>query len=83
VQTRVAFGKPHPNHSYKRIAEFTIPIFIANGDADLLMPTKNSVQLAEMLPHVHPYIYPNSGNMSLFQYADLFAKHVDLFFGWG
>ncbi len=79
AQARAAFRKPHPENPYERIAEFTIPVFVANGDDDRLIPTKNSVQLAELLPDAHLHIYPNSGHGFLFQYAELFAKHIDLF----
>ena len=64
---------------YERILELNMPVFIANGDNDLLIPTGNSVDLATLLPNAHLHIYPNSGHGFLYQYAELFAKHVDLF----
>jgi pimeloyl-ACP methyl ester carboxylesterase len=79
TQARVASRKSHLDHPYERIAEFTIPVFVANGDDDLLIPTKNNIELAELLPHAHLHIYPNSGHGFLLQYAELFAKHIHLF----
>lgn len=73
------FSVPDPGNPYERIAELSMPVFVANGDNDLLIPTKNSVELADILPIAHLHIYPNSGHGFLYQHAELFAKHVDLF----
>ena len=70
---------PHPENAYERIKELTMPVFVANGDNDLLIPTNNIVELAQVLPNAHLHVYPNSGHGFLFQYAELFARHVDLF----
>ncbi|TVY73180.1 2-hydroxy-6-oxononadienedioate/2-hydroxy-6-oxononatrienedioate hydrolase [Lachnellula suecica] len=77
-----AFGKfmtPHPDNAYERIHELTMPVFVANGDNDSLIPTVNTYELAQILPYAHIHIYPNSGHGFLYQYAELFAKHVNLF----
>ena len=34
--------KPHPQNAYERIHELTMPVFVANGDNDTLIPTINS-----------------------------------------
>ena len=73
------FTESHPLNPYERIRELSMPIFVANGDNDLLIPTENSVELARILPNAHLHIYPNSGHGFLFQHAELFAKHIDLF----
>lgn len=73
------FSVSSPDNPYERIHELTMPVFVANGDNDLLIPTPNSFELAQILPHAHLHIYPNSGHGFLYQYAELFAKHVDLF----
>lgn len=75
----IDFSIPNPGHPYARINEFVLPVFVANGDNDLLIPTQNSTELVGLLPHAHLHIYPNSGHGFLFQYAELFARHVDLF----
>lgn len=73
------FSIPHPDNPYERIRELSMPVFIANGDLDLLIPTENSFELVQILPNAHLHIYPNSGHGFLYQHAELFAKHVDLF----
>lgn len=73
-----SFMNPSPDNSYEWIAQFKIQVFVANGDDDLLIPT-NSIVLAGLLLHAHLHMYPNSGHGFLFQYAELFAKHIDLF----
>lgn len=65
--------------TYERIHELKMPVFVANGDDDLLIPTVNSVELAGLLPDAHLHIYPKAGHGFLYQYAELFAKHIALF----
>lgn len=73
------FSVSSPENPYERIHELTMPVFVANGDNDILIPTANSFELSQLLPNAHLHIYPNSGHRFLFQYAGLFAKHVTLF----
>jgi len=73
------FSTSHPENPYERIKELKMPVFVANGDNDLLIPTINSIELAGILPYAHLHIYPNSGHGFLYQYAELFASHVNLF----
>jgi pimeloyl-ACP methyl ester carboxylesterase len=73
------FSVSSPENPYERIHELKIPVFVASGDNDLLIPTINSFELAQLLPNAHLHIYPNSGHGFLYQYAKLFAKHIDLF----
>jgi pimeloyl-ACP methyl ester carboxylesterase len=73
------FSVSSPENPYERIHELKMPVFVANGDNDLLIPTANSFELAQLLPNAHLHIYPNSGHGFLYQYAELFAKHVDMF----
>lgn len=70
---------PKPENAYERIHELSMPVLVVNGDNDTLVPTANSHELAQLLPFAEIHIYPNSGHGFLFQYAELFAKHVDFF----
>jgi len=65
--------------SYDRLPEIKIPVFVANGDDDILVPTANSLVLQKRLPGAHLHIYPDTGHGFLFEYAALFAQHIILF----
>ena len=55
-----------------------LPVLIVNGDNDRMVPTKNSVDMAEMLPDGDLVIYPDAGHGGIFQYHDDFvAKALD------
>lgn len=77
----------NPEHadsgSYNRLHEITIPVFVANGDDDILVPTENSIVLYRQLQktnrNAHLHIYPDTGHGFLNEYAELFAGHVALF----
>ena len=71
--------KPEVLQAYDRLNELNMPVFVANGDDDLLIPTQNSVELAQLLRNAHLHIYPNAGHGFLYQYAEVFAKHAELF----
>lgn len=73
------FSTPHPLNPYERIRELGMPVLVANGDNDLLIPTVNSIELAQILPNAQLHIYPNSGHGFLYQYAEDFAKQIAIF----
>jgi pimeloyl-ACP methyl ester carboxylesterase len=75
------FSVSDPENPYERIHELNMPVFVANGDNDLLIPTVNSFELSQLLLNSHLHIYPNSGHGFLYQYAELFSKHIDIFLG--
>jgi pimeloyl-ACP methyl ester carboxylesterase len=62
-----------------RLAGITQPVFVANGDNDTMMHTRNSYLLAEHLPNAHIRIYPDANHGFLDQYPELFADHVKEF----
>ena len=57
-------------------AEVTHPVLIANGDADIMVPTLNSIKMFQGMPKAQLSIFPNSGHGSLFQYSTEFASQV-------
>ncbi|CAG8979372.1 hypothetical protein HYALB_00002498 [Hymenoscyphus albidus] len=73
------FSISHPFNPYERIRELNMPVLVANGDNDLLIPTVNSIELAQILPNAQLHIYPNSGHGFLYQYAEEFAKLIAIF----
>ncbi|KAK0639501.1 Alpha/Beta hydrolase protein [Cercophora newfieldiana] len=65
--------------SFERLKGLRIPVLVANGHDDYMVPTVNSWVAQQQLPNAQLIVYPNSGHGFLFQYAALFAKHVVLF----
>jgi pimeloyl-ACP methyl ester carboxylesterase len=76
------WGIPDPS-KLSRLAAITQPTFVANGDNDTMMVTKNSYLLADHLPNAQLRIYPDSGHGFLDQYPTLFADHVNAFLDGG
>ena len=62
-----------------RLAGITHPTFVAIGDHDTMMPTRNSRILADCLPNAHLRIYPDANHGFLNQYPELFGDHVRTF----
>jgi pimeloyl-ACP methyl ester carboxylesterase len=61
------------------LREIKHPVFVASGSNDLIIPTVNSIVLAQRLPNALLTIYPDSGHGFLFQYHALFGEHATLF----
>ncbi|KAM0459269.1 hypothetical protein ACHAO4_002663 [Trichoderma viride] len=62
--------------SYDRLEEIDIPVLIANGSNDFMIPTVNSFNIQQKLPNATLLVYPNSGHASHYQYAEKFAKQA-------
>jgi pimeloyl-ACP methyl ester carboxylesterase len=62
------------------LSVFKLPVFIANGDADRMVPTVNSYDMAKRFPNAQIEIYPNSGHGGIFQYHQEFIKSTLQFF---
>lgn len=62
----------------KRPADLSVikqPVLVANGDADRMVPTTNSHDLAQRLPNSQLVIYADAGHGGVFQYhQDFVAK---------
>lgn len=56
------------------LSVFKLPVFIANGDNDRMVPTPNSYDMAKRFPNAEIVIYPNSGHGGIFQYHKEFIK---------
>ncbi|KAH6950744.1 Alpha/Beta hydrolase protein [Fusarium avenaceum] len=69
--------------SYNRLEELRIPVLIANGSEDLLLPTENSIVIWKKLKNAQAqlHLYPDSGHGFLWQYADQFSKLINVFLG--
>ena len=56
------------------LSVFKLPVFIANGDNDRMVPTPNSYDMAKRFPNAEIVIYPNSAHGGIFQYHEKFVK---------
>ena len=72
------WGIPDPGQ-LDRLAAITQPVFVAAGDNDEMMHTRNSQLLADRLPNAQLRIYPDANHGFLDQYPELFADHVNAF----
>lgn len=52
------------------------PVFVANGDHDRMVPTSNTVDLAQRLPHSELKIYPDAGHGGIFQFHGEFVAQA-------
>jgi pimeloyl-ACP methyl ester carboxylesterase len=68
-----------PNQSYEWLKQIKQPVLITNGMDDIMVPTQNSIILAQHIPNAQLILYPDSGHGHLFQYPKMFAEHVKLF----
>jgi len=59
--------------------ELTMPVFVANGDNDLLIPTSRSWELFSKVEEAHLRIYPKAGHGFIWQCAESFADDVNKF----
>lgn len=50
------------------LSVFKLPVFIANGDNDRMVPSPLSNDMAKRFPNAQLKIYPNSGHGGIFQY---------------
>ena len=51
----------------------TQPVFVANGDHDLMVDSAHSADMARRLPNAQLKIYPNSGHGGVFQHHQTFV----------
>jgi len=72
-----AFGLEKPA-DLSRIQQ---PVLVANGDADRMVPSSNSYDLAQRLPNATLRIYPDAGHGGIFQAHERFVPEALAFLG--
>ena len=55
------------------------PALVINGSNDVIIYTVNSFILQQNLPNAQLILYPYANHGSLFQYPELFVRHVSMF----
>jgi pimeloyl-ACP methyl ester carboxylesterase len=69
-----------PDHGrLQRLSAIGMPVFVANGDGDPMIPPHLSYLLAGLIPHARVKIYPDAAHGFLFQHHAEFARDVDAF----
>ncbi len=55
------------------LGRIRIPVLVANGDNDIMVPTANSHDMARRISGAELVIYPDAGHGGIFQYHDQFV----------
>jgi pimeloyl-ACP methyl ester carboxylesterase len=63
------WGLEHPSD----LSVIRQPVLVANGESDRMVPTKNSVDLAQRVPDGELVIYPDAGHGGIFQFHGQFV----------
>ena len=53
-----------------------MPVLVANGIADVMVPAEHSFAIAQKAPRAKLVLYPDAGHAFLFQYAEDFCAEV-------
>jgi pimeloyl-ACP methyl ester carboxylesterase len=72
------WGTPREN-PYEYLKALTQPTLVVNGGADVIIYTVNSFILQQNIPNAQLILYPDANHGSLYQYPEVFARHVSLF----
>jgi pimeloyl-ACP methyl ester carboxylesterase len=71
LQAIEAWGRQAPQD----LGSIRIPVLVANGDQDVMVPTENSHDLARRIPNAQLVIYEDAGHGGIFQnHADFVSK---------
>ena len=64
---------------FPELTDIRQPTLVVNGSNDVMIPTVNSIILAQHIPHAQLIICPDAGHAAHFQYAAFFLQHATLF----
>jgi pimeloyl-ACP methyl ester carboxylesterase len=62
-----------------RLAQLTLPVLVANGAHDVMIPAYRSYIISQEAPDAKLVLYPDAGHGFLFQYAGAFADEISRF----
>lgn len=79
VSIRTFLAQLKAIHSWGREAPADLsrikqPVLVANGDADRMVPSSNSADLARRLPNAKLMLYQDAGHGGIFQYYEEFVE---------
>lgn len=55
------------------LGRIRVPVLVANGDNDIMVPTSNSRDMARRIPGAELVIYPDAGHGGIFQHQTVFV----------
>ena len=64
-----SWGRQEPQD----LTRIRIPVLVANGETDIMVPTSNSHDMARRIPGAKLVIYPDAGHGGIFQYHAQFV----------
>ena len=67
-----AWGRQAP----QELGSIRIPVLIANGDNDIMVPTVNSMDMARLIPNSQLVIYEVAGHGGIFQNHTEFVQQA-------
>lgn len=67
-----AWGRQTPQD----LTRIRIPVLVANGENDIMVPTPNSHDMARRIPGAELVIYPDAGHGGIFQYHTQFVPRA-------
>ncbi|GAB4578576.1 MAG: alpha/beta hydrolase [Anaerolineales bacterium] len=63
----------------ERVGDLTLPTLVLTGDDDRIVPTEQSIRLAEEIPGAYLFIVPNCGHVPHEECPEVFMDAVDQF----
>jgi pimeloyl-ACP methyl ester carboxylesterase len=78
-RTAIAQWGAKREHAWNYLKEIKQPTLVVNGGNDVIIYTINSYILQQNLPNAQLIIYPDAAHGSLYQYPELFVRHVSMF----
>jgi len=66
ASTKAGYAANAAEGTYNRLRDIKIPVLVAQGHREVMIPTANSYHLSQKLPNAWLLIYPNSGDGFLF-----------------
>ncbi|KIX04815.1 uncharacterized protein Z518_05686 [Rhinocladiella mackenziei CBS 650.93] len=69
----------NPRASFDRLGKLKMPVLVANGDNDTLIPSSRSWELTTQIANAQLIIYLRVGHGFLWQYPQPYATHVNIF----